>query len=170
MRYSMAAPPKSPGIYALKNTRTGHVYVGQTVDLQRRRMEWIGLFGNGVGRTSKEMMVLAGQTNIKDWEFRVLAEVPREQLTVYETKAISKIRAAIGEKCMNRENNEKKMRVVRAGNVALSVVTYEGKRLSHNEIAERLGVSKQAVEKKLRKRRAAGITEMTLGEYMERPK
>lgn len=88
-------------------------------------------------------------TEPKDWEFIILAEVPPENLNKAENDAIA--RAQSSALCLNGTTARMPVSVEKLeADTALSTVLDEnGRPLTRREIAARLGVSPDSVKKRL---------------------
>lgn len=164
--YRLDSPPRTSGIYALKNIRTGHIYIGQTFNLLRRYSEWKGLLTNGVGRTSKDFMAIARETAPADWEFRIIAQAPIDKLAELEDRAIARIREASPDLCLNRDMKKDEVARKVAFDEGLSerkstVMGPHGP-MTYREIANHYGVTKETIKQKLLKLRKRGVFEMDI--------
>jgi predicted GIY-YIG superfamily endonuclease len=75
--------PKLPGIYLLKNLKTGQGYVGQSVDIGRRYKQHIGhLFGAQYGYHHKHhnshLSTAMAHSELSDWAFIILELIPKD--------------------------------------------------------------------------------------------
>src|SRR5262245_19241988 len=92
-RFPIAAAPETPGIYALKNAKTGQIYIGQSINLRRRYAEWKGAFVHQLGIKSKQLLAAIKASAPADREFIVLLELPGasdEDLAQAEEHAIKR--------------------------------------------------------------------------------
>jgi predicted GIY-YIG superfamily endonuclease len=75
--------PKLPGIYLLKNLKTGEGYVGQSVDIGRRYKQHIGhLFGSQYGYKHKHhnsnLAMAMAHSELSEWAFIILELIPKD--------------------------------------------------------------------------------------------
>lgn len=167
--YPMHSPPETSGIYALKHRTTGQIYVGQSINLRRRYFEWRTVFATKLRATNHSLHGALVGTEPEDWEFIILAQVTPADLNRVEADTIGKLRAARPELCLNGTPETKPNLVVepQEGSLALSEVLDEsGAAMSHAQIASRLGVTKQAVKKRLAAWRRKGKNKITIKDLM----
>lgn len=170
MKYTLVFPPKSPGIYALKNTKTGHVYIGQSTNLARRLAEWRMLITNKVGRTSKDLMAMAGSP--EDWEFQVLAIVGRDQLNDLEIKAIERVWVKSPDLCLNRSalprgEVKEEPEALGPSGAKSTVLSPTGMPMTHGEVARACRVTKDHVKQKLARLRDRGVFSIKVDELFK---
>lgn len=154
--YSITSPPKTPGIYGLRNLKTGQFYVGQTVNLQRRRVEWTGLLTTKIGRTNKGFFEQIQNTEAADWEFLVILGVDDvTQLNRLEARMIERVRAKIGDLCMNGQQH--KTLKGQSNTKKTTVIGPDGQSMTYREAAAHLGKSVEWVKKRAVKWRSRGV-------------
>jgi hypothetical protein len=160
--FPIHSPPKTPGIYGLKNAKTGEIYVGQTVSLTRRYGEWKSLFQTKIGRTSCDMMDAARRSEPKDWEFIVIATADRSELNALEAKAIATLREKHGDKCLNRTVEEALVKASEVNWLPKTRILGPNGPMTYTEAAETLRVSPESLKKRLAVRRKRGVFEVAI--------
>lgn len=158
--YPLSSPPRTSGVYLLKNSATGQLYVGQATDLRRRWLEWRSAFTEGIGVKSKTMLDAIKTTQPQDWTYEVLAEVAAADLDRLERHAIARLESK-GPLLLNSLLffSRPQRGLGGVSDTAKSVIMKAGGgRLSYAEAAVLLGVTPQAVKKKLQKMRKIGVT------------
>lgn len=158
--YALSSPPRTSGIYLLKNQATGQLYVGQATDLRRRWLEWRSAFNEKIGVKSKALLSAIATTRSEDWTYQVLVEVEQKDLNRLERAAISRLWDR-GPLLLNSLQHF--VRPVRGlggiSDTAKSMIMKPfGGRLSYAEAAYELGVTPQTVKKKLQRFRKMGVT------------
>lgn len=175
MEYPLSPIPKNPGIYALKNKKTGHVYIGQSVDLNRRHAEWRSCLVTGLGIKSLKVLNIIKETGHEHWVFVILSSMPDatvDQLNKCEDYAIERVRKNRPDKLVNTFvlnpiNDTHPPPVQQA---RLSTITYEGNSISIGMMAHLLGAKKDTVKARLKKLRKAGIFEIKAEDWLARSK
>lgn len=173
-QYSLGSPPKTSGIYVLKNLATGHAYVGQSVNLFRRWVDWKAVMSTGAGHTNADILAMSRDGDPNDWVFSVLVEIPPDRLEETEQKAIRRTMAALGDKCLNRQplivDKNKKTTTLPSNTYGRKseVTGPDGKPMTIAELARHCGISRDTVKKKLHRMRQKGVTNLTLDEYLAR--
>lgn len=161
--FALTNPPKTAGIYALKNRVTGHVYIGQASDLMHRYTAWKGYFRTLNG-SQIEFAKVVRSTNVEDWEFRVLISgVDRGKLWRLESRAIAGISKANPSLCLNimlraKPNQPSKTSIYGSK----SVITGPSGEMTHREVALALGVRPDTIKERARYWRDKGIFQLTL--------
>lgn len=90
--YPLDSPPKHAGIYAIINRLTREIYIGKSVNMQRRYQEWRAIVSSGFGHKNIRFME-AAKGNGRDWDFHILYEAgdaTHEELDSFEARAITK--------------------------------------------------------------------------------
>lgn len=167
--FTLTSPPPHAGIYVLRNTSTGELYVGQTVNLRRRYQEWRGVFATALKASNLRILEIIQNSNLNDWVFGVLYEAPGadpKSLDEMEAKAINKLHTVNPDKVLNVMGLAGKNHTPGHGNPAKSVITYQGEPISYNEAVRRLGTSTKQLQKRLKKRRDRGETTTRLEELV----
>lgn len=156
--------PEGCGVYIVRNRTTGQVYVGQSVDLRRRYAEWRATFSSGLGATNRALHGAIEVSNINDWDFVVFELSKKENLNRLEEEVIEKVRAQIGDRCINgTEPKTTRMPSALQASLKLSQVTDEsGVLMTNAQVAARCGVTRQAVKKRLAAWRAKGKYNITI--------
>jgi hypothetical protein len=157
--YPLAGPPHSAGLYLVKNIKTLQVYVGQTVDLKRRYVEWRTAITTRLGLPNHAVADAMKSSDPADWVFEVFTECPANDLKRAEEKLVAKLIARGNQLCLNVPNaGVRKIKPARQlGGVQLSEVLDEnGVVLSYAQVAARLGIDKKSVGKRLARLRLAG--------------
>lgn len=150
--FPMHNPPIVSGIYTLKHKTTGQVYVGQSVNLKRRYFEWKAVFSSKLGATNPLLNGAIQISNPEEWEYSVLIECPPEKLTSTENEVIRRLKEKNPGVCLNGTTPQPKGEMVERaeGSISLTeVIDENGQPMTHAQIAARLGVTKQAVKKRL---------------------
>ena len=165
LTFPLVGPPAGPGIYLIKNSTTGQVYVGASRDLRRRYSTWRGVFGSGLGATNKELDTAVRGSNVEDWVFHVFMECPVDQLFDMERKVIDSTRDKIGDKLLNHTLPfaVEEPRPPSQQSVPLTgIVDENGKNLTYAEAAERAGCARETMKKRLAKWRKVGKTRFVI--------
>jgi len=158
--YPLSSPPRNSGIYLLKNQATGQLYVGQALDLRRRWLEWRSAFNEKIGVKSKVLLNAIAGTRPEDWTYQVLVEVEQKDLDRLERAAITRLKDR-GPLLLNSLQSFAAPRRGLGGisDTAKSMIMKPfGGRMSYAEAAIELGITPQAVKKKLQRFRKIGIT------------
>lgn len=164
--YPLFSPPAHAGIYALKHRETGQIYVGRSVNLRRRFIEWKGVFVNGgVGAKNHEIMAVARATGAENWDFLVVAELPgatEEELANHEDIAIKRVRTGRPDGVLNKiMERPKYSRHNNGTSLPKSTVRAEdGSAMSYAEVAVALDANITTLRKKLQKYRERGMPEV----------
>lgn len=169
LAYPLTGPSSETGLYIIKNRNTGHVYVGQSVDLRRRYQEWRTVFASGLGATNRALEEIIESTNIEDWDFYVFQTCEKHELNRLEDETITKVRAQIGDKCINGTEPKVPRKVTPAltGNVRLSeVIDEQGAVMTYGQVAARCGVTPQSVKKRLAVWRRKGKTRVPIQDLL----
>jgi biotin operon repressor len=147
------------GIYTVRNKKTGQTYLGQTVDLGRRYLEWRTATTTRLRLPNHAVEDAFKSSDRYDWEFRVLVECPANELKRMEEKAIARLVADLGPLCLNvPDAGVRKPRAIpQPGYLPLSEVLDEhGAVMSYAQVAERLGITLDSVAKRLARLRKMG--------------
>lgn len=176
LEYPLDFPRDCAGVYALKNKITKQLYVGETIHLVSRYAEWRSAVRGTIPAKSIRLREIFGGTDIRDWVFVVIRELPgatKRELLDAEAEVIRWCVEKHGDLVLNTvldpETRERQRAAgKKEGNVRLSKVTHNGQELTHREIADILGVRIASISNRLAKRRARGVFEMTLEELADR--
>ena len=160
--FTLGLPLEVSGVYIIRNKITKHVYVGQSVNLQKRYLYWLERFKGAPHRGMSDVFRRAvNVVGPENWEFVVFEFAPRSELVHLETELICRFREMPGVTCLNKTH-----KTVWSG--PLSVVRDEnGVALGYTELARRSGVTKQAVKKRLAYWRRRGRNEFTLEDFLK---
>ena len=167
IEYPLATPSAERGLYLLKNSQTGKVYVGRSVDLRRRYAEWKSVFSNGLGAKNKDILAEALSTGAENWTFAVLARMPNatdKELEQAEQLAITKVGNMRPNDILNKVVSPTPHEVAPMnGNTRKSrVLAADGSEMTYPQAAAARGVTRQTIKKKLAKLREAGVFEISL--------
>lgn len=81
------AIPASAGIYRLRVVATNAIYIGSSVNMQRRCRDWHKIANNSLATIgTKRITRMVHRSLAKDWVFEVLEETPG--LSVVELRAL----------------------------------------------------------------------------------
>lgn len=169
--YPFASPPPSPGVYLIRNTQTGQVYIGQSMDLRRRFNEWRSVFLSRLGVKSFRLLGAVTDAAPENWEFTVLTVMPgasKEELSKLEDRAIQRVFDKAPDKALNTLAGgtvAKPLNPTGAG--PLSVLTHGGKQVGYEYARRLLGCSPKQLQKRLRRHREKGHTVVALEELIE---
>jgi hypothetical protein len=166
--FSIASPPNAPGIYLLRNTVAKTYYIGKTVNLRRRWIEWRGAFANQSNLRNSWFIDAINSTMASDWDFAVVQEldgIPAAEWRVYEQRAIKLMRAVPGITLLNDFEPEG----TRVRSTALSSIRDGEQQLTITEAARRIGCQPDTLTKRLQKWRKRGRFEWTLDELQNKP-
>lgn len=79
--------PPSAGVYRLRVLNTGAVYIGSSMNMQRRCRDWHKVANNSLStRGTKRITRMVHRSLAKDWVFEVLEDTPG--LSVAELRAL----------------------------------------------------------------------------------
>lgn len=166
--YRISLPPRTPGIYLLKNPVDRLVYVGQSENLYRRFCEWRSAFHNGYGIKSKLIYEAIKGTDLDDWEFCILKELPgasKASLDAEEASAISSLESG-GVSTLNTIPVVRSV-TARRGIPQSVVVTHEGNPVTYRQAAEILGCSMKTISKRAARYKAKGYEEVRLEDWQD---
>lgn len=154
--YQMACPPPVAGLYMLRNTVTGMLYVGKAINLKVRHQEWRAVFRSGLGHKSQKLR--AAMTDPAEWEFVVVKETPGvigKDLLALEAKLIDACFRQAPARTLNivRPLTGKDQSSVAASK---SSIIYNGAPISPIEASRVLGSSLSSLRKRLRAWRDRG--------------
>lgn len=169
--YPLYGPPPRPGLYFIKNRKTHQIYVGQTVDLGRRYNEWRSAISTYLRLPNHVVEAAFKSSDRDDWVFEVLAECPASDLKKNEEKAITRLVTKVGPLCLNVPDAgvRKPKSASQPGNLPLSEVLDEhGAVMPYARVAERLGISMNSIQKRLRNLRKAGHFKIRIDELPPR--
>lgn len=160
--YPLTPPPRLPGLYALKHRPTGKLYIGRTIDLQRRYAEWKNAVNTGLGIKSTLLAKMFSDCPADGWEYVVLQEIPgadEQTLADRESKAIDRL----GQRAPHLLLNTLAAAVrVSPHPASRTVLTHEGKPITYAQAALALGCSQKQVQKRTARWRAKGVSHLTL--------
>ncbi len=167
--FPLVGPLDQPGIYAVINNRTGHLYIGRSMSLRRRYAEWKGVFTNGLGCKNQHIQqsLLNGETS--DWSFNILFEFPKAsegELAAYENRSIRHIYNQSPTKLLNFVETPFNIEV-KAGPSAKTTLTFRGNAISQTEAAKVLSCNVKTLSKRLYSHREQGRTEVTVEQLQE---
>ena len=165
--YPLTFPDQTAGIYALKNTKTGQMYLGETSNLATRYAEWRSAARGITVARSTPMRSLLERTDIEDWRFLVIRNMPGSntlERRVVEKAAIRKLKDKIGELLTNTRDLPADALEPKEGCPPKSVLTFEGNTISYRQGAELLGCSIETFTKRLLKWRRKGKTQVSVEE------
>lgn len=158
IEYPLNYPSNTPGIYMLKNTKTGRVYIGETSVLASRMVEWRGAARGTVPCKSEVMRKEFSESDVDDWVFIVLREIPNhtaKERKELELQIIKGIQAKYPGRLLNIYSGPRE-RNGAGGNARLSEVTIEGNPVTYREAAEYLKCTSETLKKRLARYRAIG--------------
>lgn len=155
--YPLDGPPRLPGVYLLHNKTSGHLYVGQAKNLHRRWLEWRTAFSLKHQIRSAKVYAAAVSTDIADWNFAALIIAdPGQDLNVLERRAIDHVQARSPTKVLNFEPRPRKT----GSTPKTKIVDDSDHSITQAVAANLLGVTPQAVKKRLQNMRAKNITKV----------
>lgn len=168
MKYRLAPPPDEPGIYAIENETTKKLYVGKAKSLLVRFEAWSKVFRGKAEATSKIFRETVAGTEPADWVFTVLHKCTIEMLDEAENKSIAYVRRTRPDDCLNTIVGRQEVFEKRpAAHMPKSEVYDEdGVPMTRVQIAARLGVTPQAVKKRLWGYRQKGKYEFQITELI----
>ena len=165
--YRIAMPPRHAGVYMLKNAKTKSYYVGQSVSLYRRFCEWRSALQGGYGIRSASIFGAVSSSDLEDWEFCIVRELPgatENELNGAESSVIHNLKAR-GVLLLNHQPVlQTQLPVSGRG---LLPITYEGRIVTHKQAAEILGCSVKTIGKRAARYRARGETIIRLEDWGE---
>lgn len=162
--YTITNPPDVPGIYLLKNETTGQLYVGKSVRLKRRYTEWRAAINSNL----KLHSTIVGAAIEGHWTFSVVTTCAEADLNRFEQHAIANLHGSIPDRLLNFKAPDTSKG---AGSVRKSIVTgHNGVPMTYAQIADALGVSGQAIKKRLQVLRGRGINKITLEKLQQTKK
>lgn len=170
--YRIAMPPKHPGVYLLKNQTTKAVYVGQSTNLYRRFCEWRSCLQGGYGIRSLAVSEAVNASDVQDWEFVVVREMPRAtaaDLLAAEQQTI----AAFDSRKIPLLNHQPVLApkpLQRPGPKAMVTITHQGNQVTYRQAAEILGCSIKTIAKRSARYRGRGSEVVRLEDWLETSK
>jgi hypothetical protein len=171
--FSFASPPRASGVYKIHNTKTGQYYIGQSADLRRRFQEWRSVLSTASFSHGSPLISHIAAAGSDDWEFTVLELVDIAELLDCERKHIEAAIKADPDHLLNITVCGKRAPRDPRGNAVFGrlskVYDEDGNEMTHRDIAERFGISKETVAKKLADLRLKGIFELGIDEYHSQP-
>lgn len=165
--FPLVGPPATPGVYLIKNKKTGQIYVGASSDLRTRYSVWRGVFSSGLRAPNRELDIAVRATKPEDWEFHVFEECDKSDLFRIEREVIQKVVTSIGNLCLNSLLPYAGGPTASAQSVPLSTILDEtGKNMNYAEAAIRVGCARETIKKRLAKWRKAGKTTLHITELL----
>lgn len=173
--FRIDSPPTRPGTYALRNKTTKQIYIGCSVSLSRRFVEWRGHIGSKdpvyVRNASIGRAIQA--SGPQDWEFVVIFEGTHEEALEVERTAVRKLRDTNPELLLNGDSSLPDPSTQRSAppgisSTAKSIVMGPNGPMSHGEIAVALGVTKQAIKKRLSAWRKKGKIKISIEDLLQK--
>jgi hypothetical protein len=161
--FPVASPPNAPGIYLLCNRTAKIFYVGKTVNLRRRWIEWRGAFNNQANLRSEVFIEIIKTTDPIDWDFEIvqdLTNVDPKRGSELENQTIETLRAMK----VGTILNDFAPHGVRPRPSSRSTVRDNGETLTIAEAARRLGCMPKTLAKRLKQWRVKGKYEWTINE------
>lgn len=101
-KYPLTVMTTNPGVYALVCRSTGKIYIGQSVNLNRRYQEWKGALTGGFRVSNKN--IAKNLLDCPDWDMVILVELPHAtpaDLDRNENRAIQQVKKKSPELLMN---------------------------------------------------------------------
>jgi|GEM_PF-3644507 len=175
LQYTLEAPPRIPGLYALKNMVAGMIFIEATKNLYARFATWQSALNRNSPQLFPEGMEPYTR-NPADWRFIVIHEeegIAPQKLCEMEKQAIAKIMAQQPDKLMNAyfTRGERASRPPRAPRTtpspaARSTITdANGTVMTYKQVAAALNLRIGTVKQKLHDLRKRGVNTMTLEEF-----
>jgi hypothetical protein len=164
--YPLAPVPSVAGLYALYHSPTRRIYIGKSVDLQRRFQEWRGVLVSGLGMKSFIMRTVIGETTIDDWDFKIAQLMPgatEQELTEAEQAFIQRaIERSPGQVLNSLLPLSGRGAAPVSVTAPKSTIYWNGQQVSYSVAARELGTSVHQLQRRLRKFRERGRTEVDL--------
>lgn len=165
--YPLGAPPPKAGIYLIRNTVTGMLYVGRSMNLRRRFSEWrMSVVQKFNIRSFKFVQALESGSS-EDWEFGIIAEfdaITDDELAEYEYKAVARLASKFPNRLLNTITPSQPSKAI---NVAKSTILYEGRPVSYAEAANKLGCSSKQLQKRMARYRKKGVDTVELEKLLD---
>jgi hypothetical protein len=168
--YPLSTLPSEPGIYALICETTKKIYIGQTVNLNRRYIEWKGAVTGGYRVSNPNLAELL--KSCPNWSMKVLQLMPgatKKELDRAAHYAIQKVMDANPERLLNSMVQGVAAAAMPARylegnpNSNVRIETEDGRLVSKAYAAAVLGIKKDTLKKRLQKlHRERGMTAIKL--------
>jgi hypothetical protein len=160
-KYPIGSPPETAGLYILTNRKTGQIYIGRSINLRRRYAEWKGALVQRIGVKNKKFFEAIDGSTEDDWEFGILASMPGatdEELAAAEERAILHVTNKRPTAILNGLiPTTKPIGPSEASAPKSSIIDDNGNEMSYADVAAALGVTIEAVRKRLKKYRSRGV-------------
>lgn len=172
--YPLSPIPSHGGVYAIKNNKTGHVYIGRSIDLSRRFNEWKhAMTYRRALKNGPIADMLEQDPNLAHWTFTILhhdASATMLDLMNREAVAIERLKG-LGDKLLNSQGaNDPVAGTGLPIKVSRGVVTLtdaDGNEISQREGAAILGCRVDTLRQRLTNmHKKKGITEISLVELL----
>jgi hypothetical protein len=156
--FPLSSPPKSSGIYLLRNRVARLYYVGQAVNLHRRWSEWKSALAMSIGHKSQVVLLAMKDTELADWEFVVVQLCERADLDRLEVIAIEGLRNCCDGTVLNYAQLQ--IKGYKLHEAKTVIVDELGRRITYADAAEQIGCTYATLSKRLKKRRKNGTGAM----------
>lgn len=165
MKFPFARPPNTAGIYALINQAARKIYIGQSVNLRARYVEWATCLHNKYAR-SKRLIEAIMVSAPEDWTFNVLEHgICENSLNEREAYWVCNALAKYGDDCLNSPDSPaaKGLRPpIPYTPPGTTITRSDGSEISYDDAAKELGLDRRKFVNRLGYWRRKGVFTFTM--------